>query len=166
MEYYQLVFSTLNQNISIISNSYIARNMKTLLVLIFFSVITLAQEKELKTDSLKVYFKYNLIKSDTVGQHLIDSLKILDSKEPMLGNLYPNPFSPTLEMDLYLPEADSVKMVLYDYDGNIIDYPINTYVMPGLYRLKPNMFLDKSYGLIFQTKFSDTTIVKRMVILK
>jgi hypothetical protein len=140
--------------------------MKTLLVLIFYSVIALAQERESKNDSLEIYFKYSLVKLDTVGNYLIDSLEILESKKPLLGNLYPNPFSPTLEMDLYLPKADSVKMILYDYDGNIIDYPINTYVMPGLYRLKPNMFLDKSYGLIFQTKFSDTTIVKRMVILK
>jgi len=138
--------------------------MKTFLFLILLSFHSLAQVKLNKVDSKRVYFKYNLIKSDSVGRYLIDNINIYKTKKPMLGNLYPNPFSATLEMDLYLPRADSVNMILYDYDGNVIDHPIKAYVKSGFYRLKPHMHFDRSYGLIFYTIFSDTTIIKRMIV--
>jgi len=50
-----------------------------------------------------------------------------------ISNIYPNPFNPTTNIKYELPENNTVKIVVYDLNGKIIQHLVNEFQTTGIY---------------------------------
>lgn len=85
---------------------------------------------------------------------------------PTLGPAYPNPFNPVTRISFFLPEAQNVRVAIYDVAGRLIDVLADGVADPGEHVLEWDA-RGKASGVYFYTlKTQDETLVRRMTLLK
>ncbi len=111
----------------------------------------------------KVYLKYSPKKIIITEESKNDSNFISNPNKIILGHYYPNQYFDSMEWDIYLPKADSLKITIYDSEIKLIDTAYNDYLEEGFYKLIPDFYFDKFYKLYFQLEMKDTVISKKMM---
>jgi len=104
---------------------------------------------------------------------IVDPTSIKDeiSYEYHLAQNFPNPFNPSTKISFSIPQADQVRIVIYNILGNKIDEIINEFVPGGVHEVewtgKNSEGEDVSSGVYFYSLVSgDIRIVKKMFLIK
>ncbi|UCC79949.1 MAG: T9SS type A sorting domain-containing protein [Candidatus Zixiibacteriota bacterium] len=78
----------------------------------------------------------------------------------------PNPFSPIAGINFTLEKEDSVKVVVYDIDGNSKGVILNSLLKPGKHSIEVNTENLVSGIYFVRITTSDGSIVKKITVLK
>jgi hypothetical protein len=92
----------------------------------------------------------------------VSSVKVYSSGEQE----YPNPFSPIAGINFTLEKEDSVKVVVYDIDGNSKGVISNSLLKPGEHSIEVNTENLVSGVYFVRITTSDGSIVKKILVLK
>ena len=83
-----------------------------------------------------------------------------------LSQNYPNPFNPVTDIKFTIPYYEFISLNVYDLHGNKIDRIYEGYISPGKYNMEWNASEFPSGFYIYELKFRDEIINKKMMLLK
>lgn len=83
-----------------------------------------------------------------------------------LSQNYPNPFNPVTDIKFTIPYYEFISLNVYDLHGNKIDRIYEGYISPGKYNMEWNATEFPSGFYIYELKFRDEIINKKMMLLK
>ncbi len=83
-----------------------------------------------------------------------------------LGQNYPNPFNPTTTIQYTLPHKANVKLTVYNILGQKVTTLVNTEQSAGEYSVKWDGALAASGMYFYKLNTGETSISKKMILLK
>lgn len=120
--------------------------------------------------------------SSTPGDAAVDTTFFLAvSSEPFIGidpisnfiaelfslkQNYPNPFNPITNIEISVPKASVVKLVIYDIQGREIETLINSELKPGGYKIDWNASNYPSGVYFYKLVTDEFTQTRKMILLK
>ena len=79
---------------------------------------------------------------------------------------YPNPFNPVTNIEISVPEASFVKLIVYDIQGKEIETLVNKELRPGGYKIDWNAANYPSGVYFYTISADDYKETKKMVLIK
>ena len=83
-----------------------------------------------------------------------------------LAQNYPNPFNPSTTIEYSLPQAENVKLIIYNLLGEEVDILVNDYRQAGNYELSFEAHNLSSGVYLYQLKAGDFIETRKMLLLK
>ena len=149
---------------------------QTLLIILLSYSITWSQVfLNIKNkDGTTEYFNIDDIKKLTFSGvvDIKDSEKLAEViKTFTLLQNYPNPFNPTTTIEYQIPEAGNVEVNIYDISGQLVKSLENNYQKAGSYKVSWDSRNDGGQNVasgiyLFQVKFNQTTLTKKLMFIK
>lgn len=87
-------------------------------------------------------------------------------KEYSLSQNYPNPFNPSTTIELGLPKASNVEIVIYNLTGEKIKEVVNENFREGIYKINVDLSDYPSGLYLYRMKTNDFVDTKKMMLLK
>jgi len=119
-------------------------------------------------DDIKIY-NYGLALDEINSLYDITSVKdnypVIPSETQLFQN-YPNPFNPVTTIRFNLSSTSNVTLIIYDILGREIETVLNKLLKPGEYSINFNGKYLSSGVYIYQLKYGQTSIRKKMMFLK
>ena len=114
----------------------------------------------INADSIKSDYTFSKIKMS-----IIDSSKISKSDSLILGRFIKNQSPIINDWQLYLPYDDTLKVYLYNKNGNIVANLFDNFLLTGYYQLKvlPHNSPSDMYIILFKT--SKDTILSKFILM-
>lgn len=82
---------------------------------------------------------------------------------------YPSPFSPTITFYYEVPHADTVTLVIYNTQGQIMDTVVHSFELPGKKTVTANEAKMKNWPVgvyFYSVTVGDSTYVKKWMLLR
>ncbi len=109
-------------------------------------------------DAHVYYVTYDDVSKQGAGNNIPNEFKLEQN--------FPNPFNPTTEIKYQLPEAQYVKLVIYNILGQEVAQLVDKQQAVGFYSVKWDAAKFASGTYIFRLEAGDFVETKRMVLIK
>jgi photosystem II stability/assembly factor-like uncharacterized protein len=87
-------------------------------------------------------------------------------KDYILSQNYPNPFNPSTKISFSLPQANNVKLVVYDLQGKEVATLVNSYMNAGNHSVEFNASSLASGVYLYRIEAGSFTAAKKMILVK
>jgi len=95
-----------------------------------------------------------------------DGGAVLTNEEPILNLAFPNPFSPVTRISYAIPKRQSVRLVVYDVAGRLVEELADGVKGPGEQVVEWDVGRLPSGIYFYRLRADNTTLTKKMVLLK
>jgi hypothetical protein len=97
--------------------------------------------------------------------NIINPVNTIPEKYNLFQN-YPNPFNPVTNIEITVPSASFVKLVIYDIMGREIERLVNADLKAGVYKIDWNAVSYPSGVYFYKIVTDEFTETKKMILVK